>query len=124
LPKGYDTVLGERGSTLSGGQKQRIAIARALAIDAPVVILDEPTSALDAETESSLLDALDRLTEGRTTFVIAHRLSTIRGADRILVLDGGRIVESGSHEQLLAQKQLYQHLHEAQFGRSPQQVAT
>jgi ATP-binding cassette subfamily B protein/subfamily B ATP-binding cassette protein MsbA len=124
LPMGYDTVIGERGSSLSGGQKQRIAIARALARDAPVVILDEPTSALDAETETSLLDSLECLTEGRTTVVIAHRLSTIRNADRILVLDQGRIVESGSHDQLLARQQLYQQLYQTQFGGVTQEVAS
>ena len=95
LPHGYDTVIGERGATLSGGQKQRLAIARALVRDTPVVILDEPTSALDTETESQLLDALERLSAGRTTFIIAHRLSTIRGADRIVVLDRGRIAATG-----------------------------
>ena len=92
-PEGYDAVVGERGATLSGGEKQRLSIARALLKDAPILILDEPTSALDARTEGLLLDALDRLMRGRTTFVIAHRLSTIRHADRILVLDHGEIVE-------------------------------
>jgi ATP-binding cassette subfamily B protein/subfamily B ATP-binding cassette protein MsbA len=92
LPQGYDTVIGERGATLSGGEKQRIAIARALLKDAPVLILDEPTSALDAQTEADLLEALERLMEGRTTFIIAHRLSTIRHADRIVVLEEGRVV--------------------------------
>jgi ATP-binding cassette subfamily B protein/subfamily B ATP-binding cassette protein MsbA len=100
LPKGYKTVVGERGATLSGGEKQRIAIARALLKDASVLILDEPTSALDAQTEADLLDALERLMEGRTTFIIAHRLSTIRQADQIIVLEDGRIVEAGTHEEL------------------------
>jgi ATP-binding cassette subfamily B protein/subfamily B ATP-binding cassette protein MsbA len=101
LPSGYDTVIGERGATLSGGERQRLSIARALLKDAPVLILDEPTSALDAETEAQLLEALDRLMEGRTTFIIAHRLSTIRNADTIVLLDGGRVRECGSHEELM-----------------------
>jgi len=92
LPRGYDTVIGERGMTLSGGERLRIAIARALLRDAPVLILDEPTSALDAATEDSLMEALERLVAGRTTLLIAHRLSTARRADRIVVLEGGRIV--------------------------------
>ncbi|MFD2094349.1 ABC transporter ATP-binding protein, partial [Blastococcus deserti] len=96
LPDGYDTVVGERGATLSGGQRQRVAIARALLKDAPVLVLDEPTSALDVHTEGLLLGALDRLMAGRTTIVIAHRLSTIRKADRIVVLDQGRVVETGT----------------------------
>jgi ATP-binding cassette, subfamily B, bacterial len=116
LPHGYDTVIGERGATLSGGQKQRLAIARALVRDTPVVILDEPTSALDTETESQLLDALERLSAGRTTFIIAHRLSTIRGADRIVVLDRGRIAETGAHAELLGQGGLYERLHTLQYG--------
>ncbi len=102
LPDGYDTIIGERGSTLSGGQKQRLSIARALLKDAQVLILDEPTSALDPRTEALLMEALHRLMRDRTTFVIAHRLSTVRNATRILVLEQGEIVESGSHEELLA----------------------
>lgn len=101
LPDGYDTVIGQRGSTLSAGQKQRISIARALLKDSPIVILDEPTSALDHETENMVMGALKRLMVGRTVIIIAHRLSTIRDADRILVLEKGTIVESGTHEQLL-----------------------
>src|SRR5207249_311760 len=96
LPQGYDTILGERGCTLSAGQKQRLAIARALLKDAPILILDEPTAALDATTEKAVVDALHVLMRQRTCLVIAHRLSTIRHADRIVVLDGGRIVEQGT----------------------------
>ena len=111
LPEGYDTFIGERGATLSGGQRQRIAIARALVRDAPIVILDEPTTGLDARTESLLVEALERLREGRTTLVIAHNLSTIAHADLILVLEHGRIVESGRHEDLLARGGLYSDLY-------------
>jgi ATP-binding cassette subfamily B protein len=102
LPSGYDSVIGERGATLSGGEKQRLSIARAFLKDAPILILDEPTSALDAATEAMLIDAIERLTKDRTTFIIAHRLSTIRSADRILVLNSGKIVEQGRHEELVA----------------------
>jgi ATP-binding cassette subfamily B protein/subfamily B ATP-binding cassette protein MsbA len=109
LPHGYDTVLGERGCTLSGGERQRLSIARAVLRDAPILILDEPTSALDAGTERSLLDALERLQSGRTTFVIAHRLSTVRNADCILVLKDGRIIERGRHEALIRAGGFYAH---------------
>jgi ATP-binding cassette subfamily B protein/subfamily B ATP-binding cassette protein MsbA len=115
LPGGYDSVVGERGATLSGGEKQRLSIARAFVKDAPVLIMDEPTSALDARTEAMLLDALDRLMKGRTTFIIAHRLSTIRNADKILVLDHGRIVEQGPHRELIALGGLYSGLYKQQM---------
>ena len=115
LPQGYDTHLGERGATLSGGQKQRLSIARALLKDAPVLILDEPTSALDAKTEALLLEALQRLTHERTTFIIAHRLSTIRNADRILVLEDGRVTETGTHRELIAADGLYRRYYKSQF---------
>jgi ATP-binding cassette, subfamily B, bacterial len=116
LPQGYQTVIGERGATLSGGQRQRLSIARALLKNSPILILDEPTSALDVETEQGLLEALERLTRGRATFIIAHRLSTIRRANRIVVLKEGQIVESGTHQQLLAAGGFYRRLHELQFG--------
>ena len=115
LPQGYHTPVGERGVTLSGGQRQRIAIARAILKDAPILLLDEATSALDAESERAVQQALDTLMTGRTTLVIAHRLATIRAADRILVLDEGRIVEEGTHECFLAQGALYAQLAALQF---------
>jgi ABC transporter fused permease/ATP-binding protein len=115
FPEAYKTLVGERGVKLSGGQKQRIAIARALLKDPKVLVLDEATSALDAESEHLVQEALDRLMEGRTTMVIAHRLSTVKDADRVLVLDGGQVVESGSHAELLAADGLYKRLVERQF---------
>ena len=115
LPDGYDTVVGERGATLSGGQRQRIAIARAILRDPPVLILDEATSALDTESERLVQEAMGRLLAGRTVFVIAHRLSTIQRADLILVVDGGRIVQQGSHESLMREGGLYRRLRELQF---------
>jgi ATP-binding cassette, subfamily B, bacterial len=118
LPQGYDTIISERGATLSGGERQRLAIARALLKDAPVLILDEPTSALDAQTEKLLLEALQRLMSGRTTFLVAHRLSTVRRADRIVVLKRGRVVEAGSHDELLNREGLYARFHKIQFGTS------
>jgi subfamily B ATP-binding cassette protein MsbA len=116
LPRRYDTVIGERGSRLSGGQRQRIAIARALLKDPPILILDEATSALDAESERLVQQALSNLMKGRTTLVIAHRLATVRGADRIVVVDGGEVKETGTHEELLKRpKGLYNRLYELQF---------
>ncbi|NMB12477.1 MAG: ABC transporter ATP-binding protein [Firmicutes bacterium] len=115
LPDGYDTPVGERGASLSGGQRQRLAIARAVLRSPRLLILDEATSALDTESELLVQEALSRLMQGRTTFIIAHRLSTIRNAHRILVLDGGRIVESGSHTELMREEGLYRRLYDAQF---------
>ncbi|WP_321950509.1 lipid A export permease/ATP-binding protein MsbA [Burkholderia cenocepacia] len=115
MPDGLDTLVGDNGMRLSGGQRQRLAIARAIYKDAPILILDEATSALDSESERHVQAALETLMKGRTTLVIAHRLSTIERADRILVMDGGRIVESGSHAALLASGGLYAHLHRIQF---------
>jgi len=115
LPQGLDTYMGEGGARLSGGQRQRIAIARALLRDAPLLLLDEATSALDAESERLVQDALDRLMAHRTTIVIAHRLATVRAADRIVVMDGGRIVEEGTHASLNARGGLYARLARLQF---------
>ncbi|MGQ0456218.1 MAG: ABC transporter transmembrane domain-containing protein [Hyphomicrobium sp.] len=117
LPDGYDTKLGERGVTLSGGQRQRIAIARAILKNAPILLLDEATSSLDAENEGQVQRALERLKSGRTTLVIAHRLATVQGADRILVMDAGRIIESGTHAELVRKSGVYARLAELQFGR-------
>ncbi len=114
LPDGYDSQVGERGVRLSGGERQRIAVARAFLKNAPVLILDEPTSSVDSRTELVIIDALDRLMLGRTTFIIAHRLSTIRRADQILVIDDGRIVERGTHAELLDRKGLYAELYRIQ----------
>lgn len=117
LDKGYDTRLGERGVTLSGGQRQRLAIARAVLKGSPILLLDEATSALDAENEVLVQQALDQVMKTRTTLVIAHRLSTVQGADRILVMDQGRIIEQGTHDLLLSKGGLYQRLADLQFGR-------
>ena len=117
LPEGFNQSLGERGRTLSGGQKQRLAIARALVRDAPILLLDEATSALDAENERLVQSALDRAMGSRTTLVIAHRLATVLNADRIIVMDEGRVVEEGRHADLVARGGLYAHLAELQFGQ-------
>ena len=120
MPKGLETVVGERGVRLSGGQKQRIAIARALYKDAPVLILDEATSSLDAASETEVQRALDNLMKGRTTIVIAHRLSTIMNADRIIVLEAGTIVQEGVHTKLIEEEGPYKRLYELQFNTDAQ----
>ena len=115
-------MIGERGAKLSGGERQRISVARAFLKDAPILLLDEPTSSIDSRTEAVILDALDRLMEGRTTFMVAHRLSTIREADQILVVNHGRIVESGTHEELLQRGGLYFQLYESQSAKTLRRV--
>jgi subfamily B ATP-binding cassette protein MsbA len=115
MPDGYETMIGERGVTLSGGQRQRITIARAIIRDSPILILDEPSAGLDAESEKLVFDALEHLLEGKTSIVIAHRLATVRRADVIFVVDSGRVVEQGTHDELLRHGGLYSRLYELQF---------
>jgi ATP-binding cassette subfamily B protein len=115
LPQGYDTWVGERGVTLSGGQRQRLAIARTLLLDPPILILDDSTSSVDLETELLIQKALSEVMRGRTTFIIAHRLSSVRGADLVLVLRDGQIVERGTHQELLRTGGLYREIYELQL---------
>ena len=115
LPQGYETPMGEGATRISGGQRQRIAIARAILRDAPVLLLDEATSSLDTESEREVQAALERLMAGRATVVVAHRLSTIQRADTILVLDGGRVAQMGTHEELIAQEGMYKSIYDIQM---------
>ncbi len=124
LPEKYETEIGERGAQLSGGERQRISVARAFLKNAPILILDEPTSSIDAKTESVILDALDRLMLGRTTFMVAHRLSTIRNADKIFVINQGEIVEQGTHDQLITMSGLYKQLFDLQTKRVGRKIAS
>jgi subfamily B ATP-binding cassette protein MsbA len=122
MPQGYDTMVGERGSTLSGGQRQRLGIARVMVRNSPILLLDEPTAALDSESEKLVIEALERLMKGRTVITIAHRLSTIRDADQIIVIDGGVVAENGSHDELIARNGIYAGLHRTQFETGPTKV--
>ncbi|HMH15011.1 MAG TPA: ABC transporter ATP-binding protein [Edaphobacter sp.] len=122
MPLGYDTLVGDRGSTLSGGQRQRIGIARVIVRNSPILLLDEPTAALDSESEKLVIDALEKLMKGRTVIAIAHRLSTIRDADKIVVISGGVVAEDGSHEELMARNGIYAGLHRTQFNAGSDKV--
>jgi ABC-type multidrug transport system fused ATPase/permease subunit len=115
LEDGYETAVGERGSTLSGGQRQRMSIARAVLLDPPILILDDSTSSVDANTEEEIRKAMEAVMEGRTTFIIAHRLSTVHRADEIIVLDKGEVVERGTHQELLAKNGKYREIYELQL---------
>ena len=123
MPNGYDTVIGERGLTLSGGQRQRVGIARVMVRNSPILLLDEPTAALDSESEKLVIDALEKLMKGRTVITIAHRLSTIRDADQIIVIAGGVVAESGTHDQLLALGKIYAELYRTQFDEGSRKTA-
>jgi ABC-type multidrug transport system fused ATPase/permease subunit len=118
FPEGYQTMVGERGVTLSGGQRQRVAIARALLMNPRILILDDSLSSVDTQTEKLIQEALDNLMEGRTTFVIAHRLSTVRRADSIIVMNQGRIVQRGTHDELLTKGGLYKEIHDLELTRN------
>ena len=124
MPLGYDTLVGERGSTLSGGQRQRIGIARVMVRNSPILLLDEPTAALDSESEKLVIDALEKLMKGKTVIAIAHRLSTIRDADQIIVIDGGVVAENGTHDQLIALNGIYAELHRTQFDPGSDKVVS
>jgi ABC-type multidrug transport system fused ATPase/permease subunit len=124
MPLGYDTLVGNRGSTLSGGQRQRIGIARVMVRNSPILLLDEPTAALDSESEKLVIDALEKLMKGKTVIAIAHRLSTIRNADQIVVITGGVVAESGTHDELMARNGLYAELHRTQFDAGPDKIVS
>jgi subfamily B ATP-binding cassette protein MsbA len=124
MPLGYDTLVGNRGSTLSGGQRQRIGIARVMVRNSPILLLDEPTAALDSESEKLVIDALEKLMKGKTVIAIAHRLSTIRNADLIVVINGGVVAESGTHDELMARNGLYAELHRTQFDAGSDKIVS